>query len=315
MSDDPESAIKKELRAIGEAKALEDFVVRIGGLPIAVHMVSGSSSSVTFSVAYDLAAKGHIGAQGYRAAAQLSAIRPLKIHLSREQPTHREAKAEGINVEHQTGDRAFDEAVYIDTPTTSDVLSHVLGMEVREAVLALFASEMTSIMIDDDEGNVRAQIVSFTDLAPPLPGRGRMMIEMFARLAHALPPVARRSGEHAGDALAAPTNWLAIVGVIAFFASWPFFFLVTGKDLCPNDELTLGEAMRCGTVGLIGLAVGAIAGVLAVSMAKPWTRAMHGGTSSSGARIQLFLISLFFAVGAIVGSLTAFGASRIWPRD
>src|SRR5688572_3017944 len=141
MSDDPESALRTQLRELGRAPGSDAFTIPWNGVAIAVSIITGSSSSISFSVKYDDAARGQ-GRRNYRGPATLRAVRPRRIELLVEEATHREHKNEGVSVEFQTGAHAFDEKVYIDTPTPPEVLVHVLNPEVRDAVMRLFAFNM-----------------------------------------------------------------------------------------------------------------------------------------------------------------------------
>lgn len=77
-----------------------------------------------------------------------------------------------LNVEWQTGERAFDDAVYVSTPGHSaELLSAVLTAEVRGAVMSLFALGFRLVSIDD-EGVIRAKVTEFV-VARPRQGRGR----------------------------------------------------------------------------------------------------------------------------------------------
>src|SRR4051812_8533754 len=145
-------------------KREDDFVVVRGDVRINVSYVSGSSSRCTLRVPYNRHARRV--ATSYRDSGPLRAIRPMNIALRPETASHRSGKASGMDVEVQTGDPAFDGAVYVDTLTPADVAVHVLGEPVRRAVLDLFAIHFTLVTIDDSRGDIVAEIVSFVSLTP-----------------------------------------------------------------------------------------------------------------------------------------------------
>lgn len=73
----------------------------------------------------------------------------------RESDTHRDAKRDGLTVEVQTGDAAFDDEVFVDTTARAeDVLSFLETPAVRAALRALLA-EAGSVSIKTTETEVR----------------------------------------------------------------------------------------------------------------------------------------------------------------
>src|SRR5262249_43060405 len=142
MNEDAETTLVRELRAL--ANATNDsarFVVHHGVHAIEVSYTGGSSASLSFSASYDRSARVDHPAlltraqpRTYREPARgpLVAARPLAIELRREDLGDVVAKNKGLSVEWQSGDEAFDRAVYVGTPTTdAEVLAAVLGAEVR----------------------------------------------------------------------------------------------------------------------------------------------------------------------------------------
>ncbi len=78
------------------------------------------------------------------------------MRFVREDGLHRKAKAKGISVEAQTGDAAFDDAVYIESKMSADSVRAVLAPPaVRKAILTLL-SHVGSIHVSD--GHVKIDI-------------------------------------------------------------------------------------------------------------------------------------------------------------
>jgi hypothetical protein len=268
MSDDPESVLVAELRALAPAppEGGGDFTVPMRDVKVRVRYVSGSSSSLTLSVVYDVASARFAGTGGgYRggAARSLVATRPLGIHLRREKDEDVDAKRRGIADEWQSGDPAFDRRVYVETPTTDPaVLGAVVNSEVRQATLALFDLGFQQVEIDTD-GSVHARMDEFSRAGGPREGRGRPAVEAFALLASNLPPVKHSGAAHAPVPFQTMTHlllaygglgWLTNIGyggavIIGFQTLFP---PRPGATEHPNDlELTVAIA--------IGIAVGLVA--------------------------------------------------------
>ena len=147
--DDAENALVAELRALAGEPAGDRFVVSRRGRSITVTHDGGSSSSLTLRASYDAVARAAADTNEgtYRGSPRvdraLVAPRPLAIVLRKDAPR-------GIRTAYETGDRRFDDAVFVDTPTTNPtVLAAVLGPEVRAAVLTLFELGFLRVTIDD----------------------------------------------------------------------------------------------------------------------------------------------------------------------
>jgi hypothetical protein len=280
--DDAESALVAELRALAGDGAGDDgqFEVRWGGHTITVIHNSGSSSNVRLRAAYDDVARADHPALvslsendgSYRQApspGSLRAPRPLAIALHHETPADARAVAEGVRREHQTGDHAFDTAVFIATPTTNDaVLRAVLGPEVRAAVLSLFALGFLRVTIDDaiigDRGFVEAYLWSFTLRDPPAE-RGRRCLDAFARVLDHLPTITPSGEAHASPNPGGWIRFLGWVGVVGVLAGVPALWLgVAMSAQCTEDSPLRPECEAGGSVALIAaLVVGAIASWIA----------------------------------------------------
>jgi hypothetical protein len=107
------------------------FVVDHAGWVIEVNYTCGSSAGLTLRAPYDHPARTASPERalgGYRGAVRpLMAARPLDIELRPEGRGDVAAKQQGLSVEWQSGDAAFDAAIYVSTPTTdAAVLAAVL---------------------------------------------------------------------------------------------------------------------------------------------------------------------------------------------
>jgi hypothetical protein len=290
-------------RRAGVTDQVDRFEIVQEGVRIDVACSGGSSSSVIFRVPYDEAARA--AAAGYRGAAPLAVVRPMRIELGLETATHRTAKEEGLDVEHQTGDAAFDDAVYIDTPTPSDVLARVLDGAARRAVLDLFAAEFNAVTIDSDERNLMAVRVSFASSASGAPSEAERALDAFARLARALPPVIAKAGEHEAHPLEGPAKSVRALACLALFVAIPFYFGVSARRYCPEGDLAPSEVVGCFGPGLAGLVAGILAAVVVGAFATRHTHRYRGRSDSSrhGGAFAGWSAALALTV---VGSIVAF---------
>lgn len=308
MSDDPESELVAALREKASAKKDESqFAVAHGDVVIQVSYSGGSSSSLTLFAAYDTFAKGrHDDAReggSYRQTAvprTLRTTRPMLITLRPEQYADREAKQAGLNREHQTGDEAFDRAVYIDSPTTDhEVLQAVLCEQARAAVLDLFGLGLRRITIDDSRMRVEAYLNEFS-VARSRPGRADAMLEAFAQLCTAMPKVEDSGGVHAP----APFGCLSFVGGafagVLGIAAIPLFFAIASTFDCTESDGE-GTSLKsgCGVAPLLGLLAGALAGGVAVVVARLFLGPRLRGRSDSASRLGT-LTFIAFALAAEV---------------
>jgi hypothetical protein len=262
-SSDYESALVTELQALAGVPAGTDaFALRFGGQTTAVvySQFSSSPSTLTLEARYD-------DVPGLPAGRPIVATRPLDIVLRPEGGPDRAAKAQGINVEWQTGDRAFDDTVYVSTPTESgEVLRAVLGPEVRSAVMTLFGLGFRMVRIDDD-GVVRAEVTEFV-VAVPQAGRGRSAMEAFVRILTNLPAVVASGAKHAAIPLAETTRALAwtAAGFGLVFVVAAFGALVAPKNMASRN-----------TLGFLVLCVGPWVALALASPAFLLARKIHGG--------------------------------------
>ncbi len=299
---DAESSLVQELRALAGVTKEDTFDVSHEGVLVGVSYSGGSSSSLTLKVRYDVVARAAAGG-AYRGN-PLTAIRPMRIALRPEGSTERQGKAVGMDVEVQTNDPAFDDGVYIDTPTPANVTVQVLGPEVRRAVLDLFALDFVSITIDDVQGDVVARIVSFASLKPP-ESPGKRAIDAFSRLARGLPPVGKLEGQHAAHPLGRPTAFFIAIALVACFGGVPVYFI--GNPTCV-DDMPFAQFARCLGPGLFGGVIGLLCAIVSGLLAARYTRRYRGRSDSSregssfafGAGIATFWVVAITIAFAIV---------------
>ncbi len=302
----------------------EAFVVRSGELDIDVRYTGGSSSSLTLSARYDVAARrapdGTRQAGSYRDPARgaLVAVRPMAIHLRAEQAADVDAKAAGINREIQTGDAAFDAAVYVSSPGDDEaVIGAVLGPEVRRGAAALLALGVGRIAIDDDDGRVEARLVGFLSDKPSAE-RGPAMIAAFAELLRGLPVVQRAAGGHPPDPWRRRLQWGGVLALLGFIALMPVYMVVAGTVGCTEGGSEDGEINLkpgCSTPLLLAVVAAVILGALGAALATAFVSPHLRGRSSSAMRIaglQIVAFSLFAELGFYVVSALGlvFGIGR-----
>ena len=165
---DVEADLLIALRKLAKADATaHDFTLAYDSLEILVDYVGGSSSRLTLSARYDAVARTSNGL--------VRAIRPMSITLRAEDASDREAKAEGISREHQTGDATFDDAIYVDSPTAdAAILDAVLSERVKSAAMELVALGFESIVIDGDDRRVTALVSAFGKMRDVTDAPGRV---------------------------------------------------------------------------------------------------------------------------------------------
>ncbi len=312
MGEDPESALVSELRALARNapdEASDTFTVWWGERAFDVTYVSGSSSSVTFKVRYDDVARAdhaalvqRAGARSYRAAArgELVATRPMSIELRRESRGDVGAKREGLAVEWQSGDELFDAVVYVSSPTTDpEVLSAVLGAEVRRGALTLVELGFQSVRIDED-GDVVARL---TEFARPdaEPERGRQAVEAFADIVANLPAVTHSGRVRPPPPFARATRVLRAVGLVGWALNVGYVGLVTMalRAALPPHRGDLHSATDIGAA----VAVGIVAGLVASSIYSGMVRERVRGTSDAPDVVFNAGLAAFGGVSVLVTTL------------
>jgi len=304
MSEDPESALIGELRAIARSEA-GTFPLTVDGLTIEISYSGGSSSVLYLRVPYDAAARAPSGGQAYRGLPPLAAVRPMRVRLTPETLEQKQAKGEGIDVEHQTGDELFDAKVYVDAPSPEPLGRLLASQAVRAAVLELFALGFTRIDIDDAQGRIEAAMVSFADTTPPTAGRAHHPTNAFVKPPLGPPTVTATAGQHPPAPLTGLTTLLRVLAGIAFFAGAPLYFASAGP-LCSEDT----AALPCILPGLVGVVAGGVTAGIVALLAARRLRAVMAGTSSSSARINALVTPLGILVFSVVGTVVALLVAR-----
>lgn len=313
MEETPLTMIE-ELRSLARvAEHVNVFDLDWDGITVHVVWSPGTSAQLTLSVPYDAVAKrresGEAVVGGYRDGARrrLRAIRPMLITLTVETPAHRDAKELDGDVEYQTGDPRFDDAVYIDAPS-QEPLGVVLGSEVaRRAVLELFKLELTAIVIDDERGLVTARCTSFPKLTLESHDHGRRAATAFAELVKNLPPVVASGAEHPRDPLAGPTKLFTTISLVLFILGPPVYFGFMSTGRCDAEA----PSSDCYMPGVVGLVVAFATALVLAFVMRPMLRARFGGTSSSSRRINALVLSASFTAFMVVALATVW-ILRVW---
>ena len=308
------------LRSLANASTADDGALVVVEDDVRIDVTSHamqSSATVCLATPYDASARagGIEGATGsYREPGPLRGVRPMQITLRAETSADREGKASGLNVEVDTGDGAFDEAVYVDSPTTDTALLRaVLGADARAAILDLFALRVGLVVLDDLFHNIRVELTGFPTLTND-DDRAVKLVQAFGRLARALPRV-RATGKRHGTPpwfgrIAAATMMAGLGGIampIAFLYVAQAFGGTTGIGL---SHLVIKDGY--GLPRLIGFIGALLFGFLAIPTVRRWGVPKLRGRSDSRPRIRyLYGVAfvLFAEVGFVVG--TAIGLSLI----
>ncbi|MDI1475345.1 hypothetical protein [Polyangium sp. y55x31] len=199
--DPSQKTLVEQLRALAgvSADTNEFVIVKEEGRTIHVRFSPGSTDSLDVKTAIsEQGSTPRFVQAGYRNGRRegpLLVPRPMNLVLRKETAANRQGKADGVDHEIQTGDPAFDEAVFIDTLINDDLVRAVLASpDARAAILSLLGDNCSSIRIDDTTaGAISLDLVEFTQPAPDQE-RGARIVDALARLAASLPPI-RASGE------------------------------------------------------------------------------------------------------------------------
>lgn len=289
-----ESELIQALRALMRRGGKpDDFVVDRDGCAIRVQYFPGSSSHMVLTAPYVGRALG--AGEGYRERAVLEAPRPMRIALRREEGADVRAKHSGVAVEAQTGDAAFDEAVYVDSPSSHATIQQVLGSQaLRDAARELLALGVGPIVIDDLMGNVEVRVSAFSGIRRPT-----RLVDAFAAVVSHVPEV-RANGQRL-DA----DRWKGaqiLMGAAVFVglipASLSIFVLLPARCYESDDEgtsLVCTEEPACCTPALGGLAGGALVGAL---LGVTLFSRIRGASNSHTVRWWVALFALLLGIEA-----------------
>lgn len=249
-----------------------------------------------------------------RGESRLQAVRPLDLRLEREREGHVRAKREGLVGEWQSGDPAFDERVFVKSPTTDPaVLAAVLGPEAREAAMALLGLGFETVQIDV-EGEVRAGIGQGDFVREHGPGgaeRAERAVDAFLRLTSRLPIVAATGGAHPRPPLAVLTRALQIVGVVGWLGNVTFVALT---HVAIGGVLGLPASRDASALGVAGsVAVGILGGVVGARLhgARVATRARG---RSDALELEMKARIAGFGGCSVLAFVIAFGAATLAGR-
>lgn len=214
--------------------------------------------SMSLSCGYDLVARP---APTYRENAVLRAPRPLAIILSHESASEVEAKKQGLVVEWQSQDPAFDQAVFVNSPVRdSQVLAAVLGSSTRRAVLALFGLGFSTVEIDVN-GVVQASIGARCLEASPVDERVKRTLAAFNELLSALPTIEATGTTNTRPPLFVLTSVLALVGLMGWLLNVGYagIVLMVLKAFRPDLPVPgVVASLGCVLAGLLGGVLGAV---------------------------------------------------------
>lgn len=226
------------LGVIGEDGGADDvLVVECDGVEIRVWVETNSGSPVALVFTAEVESS-------------------FEATFQRETGTHRDAKQDGLTVEVQTGDPAFDEEVFVDTGARSeDVLSFLSGRAVRAALRRLLA-EASSVEI----GHHKTQ-VQLAEREPVDAARAKRILTALRTVVGGARP-ARSEKAPVPRAL----GWLTVAA--------PFGFVV-------GVTLVVVGAARYTPVTAAPVLAGGVLGLVAGQLPAPLLKRAVAGTSSS----------------------------------
>jgi hypothetical protein len=278
--------------AAGEPRGSSSLELRQGELAVRISIEGGSEgTAVKLSTPYP---DGPTGA-AYRDATPAPVVeRPMSIELRAETTRDVESKARGIDREAQTGDAAFDQRIYIDTPSPDTVVNNVLSVGARAAILSLLEGPCVSIVIDDESESVCA---TTSDLTVESAARAAEVLAAFVELARALPRVERGPTRKKGRSLAFVAG---VVTVAGWLASCSFQDAIAPPE-CPHGGRKMAwvsTSPTCFVPPVEGLVVGLVLGaLLAVFVAgRPLRRLLAGRSDSSATVLKWQFIVAFLTI-------------------
>lgn len=315
-----ENDIVRQFREIANIPdATSTFGVQVGSVFVTVRYSGGSGSFLELSAAYPRAprepAPGALSqGGGYRSGASQPVVRshrPMRVSLRSETERDRSAKRESVVREFQTGDAAFDDAVYVDTPSSDEVLAALLKpREVRDGLRVMLAEGARHVVIDgDDTARVVMTLFTFAS-ATHDEQRARRMLDAFAAVVQHVPYVAPTGESHA-PALEVTALWvvsgfaftLLLFGAPIFFALAPARCVVSDAD---------GRSFTCAGTGCCeGPTQGLLAGALVGSAIAWFVSKIYKGRSDSHTHRTVARVAVTFLV--TVFAVFAFSLARWSP--
>lgn len=271
-------ALDEQLRGLAD-RTLDGTHVTHGGLAFVIDRLPDSH---VVSLRADYPADQTHGDGGpYRGGftrEQLSAKRPLFLTLSPESKETRTAKRDGINRELQTGDAAFDDAVYVDSPCDDATLLAILQPRVRSAIAALITAGAAWVKLDDSAGKVAVQ---FERVRERTEAELREILDAFVALVGAVPPLDKAGVQRAPEGRV--IEWLVLVTLLA---------IIGAGIACFVSIVRGGYAFR-------GAGLGALCGIPLVFVPRYRGRSNAAEQRSIAGGLLLFLTT---SLGAIIGA-------------
>jgi hypothetical protein len=285
------------------------FSVREGDVVIHVAYYPGSAQHTVLTTPYLGRA---LDAEGYRGTPDgLTVPRPMEITLRRETSSDVRAKRSGVAIEAQTGDVAFDEQVYVESPSEPVVIQQVLASPaLRGSVRALIGAGIDHLTIDALGEKIALRI----DDASGLPDDETFLLRHLATIASHVPRARSTGARPLGD------PWLGrqiLLGVAAVLGALPAMFsmFMLLPDRCYGSDGDGGTSLACSVAhccdpASYGAGGGAVVGLVVAAFL--WTR-VRGTSRAHRARpwVALFALLLALEAGLVVAHVAGALALRL----
>lgn len=295
-----------QLRALAGAQGSFDAAFSIGSGTTRIDVRFGTDhdrrrlTTMILSIAYDLASRASAGQP------PLVATRPLSIELRKENIADVSAKDGGVSYEWQASDPAFDDHVYVSTPTSEPaVLARVLNPAVRAGVLQLMQLGFERILIDDD-GKLEARAPA-ENLKPSWEAdRAERVVASFCQIAAHVPPLQHSGQKRARPPLAGWSTAMFLIGGAGWVLSVPLFALVgellhkaAGRDAA--HHVAVLPVLGCLALALVvGFYAGRGYGRRVERLAMGRSDAHTLGSSASIRGFGAFSVIVFYASYALL---------------
>lgn len=300
--------ILDELRTLA-GKEGNSFYVRHGERVVDVAVSTDNDDDITgisLYVRYDACARAR--GEAYRAAGPLVGPRPMEITLRAETVADVVAKDQGVIVEWQSGDPAFDREVFVDSPVgDTAILGSVIGAELRAGVLELFAFGASSVEIDTAATGSVVVHIPRENLGSASPAN--RVLTAFERVIADLPAVTA-SGEKR------PVNrlgvWVNRVLILFGVAGWLVNVGYAG-GLAFLAQAIAGHPIEIDVLPVVGsVAFGIVAGLIFARFYAGLVRRSARGTSNAHTRARWAGLIGFAGFSVIAFSVAFVVALVLW---
>lgn len=246
-------------KLVGNAQGLyQPSEAVIGNRTVRIQLLPGGKNSpptLRVALPIDVRTVGAKVEHGvYRDTARRRVMGKLAVLFRPEKPIDRFGKSLGLNVEHDTGDSAFDGEVYIESDADAADLEALLAdTSTRQAVHQILGLGFGSVELFRGASTVQASVIRPT---PQHVASAEQIVERLGVIADNLPAF---DAAPVGRATPLRTAIAGAVGVLGGFGVFVFAVLAatTWRVIVP------GAMVRCGLLGLGGwLVVSALAFVL-----------------------------------------------------